>query len=97
MDVSEEAGSPQVNSVTVSGGGFGVGNRDGFDVILGGSTSQMILADFGGDYDYADGIDDKQRIDGQTPPLQIVLTNTSTTQTVTLPASRRTIPRTRWE
>ena len=82
VDVSEEAGSPQVNSVTVSGGGSASATATDSTVILGGSTSQVILADFGGDYDYADGIDDKQRIDGQTPPLQIVLTNTSTTQTV---------------
>ena len=71
-----------MNSVTVSGGGSASATATDSTVILGGSTSQVIVADFGGDYDYADGIDDKQRIDGQTPPLQIVLTNTSTTQTV---------------
>jgi hypothetical protein len=83
VDVSDEASSPQVNSVTVSGGGSASATATDSTVILGGSTSQVIVADFGGDYEYADGIDDKQRIDGKTPPLQIVLTNTSATQTVT--------------
>jgi uncharacterized repeat protein (TIGR01451 family) len=82
VDVSSEASSPQVNSVTVSGGGSASATATDSTVILGGSTSQVILADFGGDYNYGAGIDDKQRIDGKTPPLQIVLTNTSTTQTV---------------
>jgi hypothetical protein len=82
VDVSDEASSPQVNSVTASGGGSASATATDSTVILGGSTSQVIVGDFGGDYNYADGIDDKQRIDGKTPPLQIVLTNTSTTQTV---------------
>ena len=82
VDVSEDATSPQVNSVTVSGGGSALATATDSTVILGGETTQVIVADFGGDYAYADGIDDKQRIDGKTPPLQILLTNTSTTQTV---------------
>jgi uncharacterized repeat protein (TIGR01451 family) len=41
--------------------------------------AQLIAADFSPD---ADGADDKQRIDGKSAPLQVVLTNTSTTQTV---------------
>jgi Bacterial Ig-like domain (group 2)/Divergent InlB B-repeat domain len=82
VDVSDDAPSPQVNSVTVSGGGSAAATATDSTVILGGETTQVIVADFGGDYDYADGMDDKQRIDGKTPPLQILLTNTSTTQTV---------------
>jgi hypothetical protein len=82
VDVSSEASSPQVNSVTVSGGGSASATATDSTVITSGETAQVIVGDFGGDYGYADGIDDKQRIDGQTPPLQIVLTNTSTTQTV---------------
>ncbi len=82
VDVSDDAPSPQVNSVTVSGGGSASATATDSTVILGGESSQAIVADFGGDYTYADGIDDKQRIDGTTPPLQIVLTNTSTTQSV---------------
>jgi Bacterial Ig-like domain (group 2)/Divergent InlB B-repeat domain len=83
VDVAEEATSPQVNSVTVSGGGSGSATATDSTVIVGGTSSQVIVADFGGDYNYEEGIDDKQRIDGKTPPLQIVLTNTSPTQTVT--------------
>jgi uncharacterized repeat protein (TIGR01451 family) len=45
-------------------------------------TGQAIVADFGADEDYQTGFDDKQRVDGKTPPLQIILTNTSA-QTVT--------------
>jgi hypothetical protein len=42
-------------------------------------ATQLIVADFDPD---GDGEDDKQRIDGKSAPLQILLTNTSTTQTV---------------
>ena len=82
VDVSDDTGSPLVNSVTVSGGGAATATGTDSTTITASAVAQAIVADFGGDYEYQDGIDDKQRIDGQTPPLQIVLTNTSTTQTV---------------
>ncbi len=82
VDVSEDATSPQVNSVTVSGGGSASATGTDPTVILGVVLTQVIVADFGVTDAYALGFDDKQRIDGKTPPLQIVLTNTSTTQTV---------------
>jgi hypothetical protein len=78
VDVASNATSPQVNSVSVSGGGAAAAAS-----ATDSTPIQMIVADFGGDYGYADGIDDKQRIDGKTAPLQIVLTNESPTQSVT--------------
>jgi uncharacterized repeat protein (TIGR01451 family) len=78
VDVAGDATSPQVNSVSVSGGGAAAAASTTDSTPI-----QMIVADFGGDYGYAAGIDDKQRIDGQTAPLQILLTNESPTQSVT--------------
>jgi hypothetical protein len=42
-------------------------------------ATQLIVADFNPD---DEGDNDKQRIDGKSPPLQILLTNTSATQSV---------------
>jgi len=82
VDVSTDTSSPQVNSVTVTGGGSASATATDSTVITSGETAPVIVADFGGDYGYTEGIDDKQRIDGKTAPLQVVLTNTSSTQTV---------------
>ena len=59
VDVAGNATTPQVNSVTVSGGGAAAAAS-----ATDSTPIQMIVADFGGDYGYANGIDDKQRIDG---------------------------------
>ncbi|MFZ3217102.1 MAG: choice-of-anchor L domain-containing protein [Candidatus Acidiferrales bacterium] len=78
VDVSGDATSPQVNAVTASGGGAATpATAMDSTVISESPVAQSIVADFGGDYNYVTGFDDKQRIDGQTPPLQVVLTNTS--------------------
>ena len=47
VDVSEDATSPQVNSVTVSGGGSASATATDPTVILGGVSTQVIVADFG--------------------------------------------------
>ena len=58
-------------------------NSSTVNTVVGTVTSgPVIVADFGGDEGYLAGVDDKQRIDGKTMPLQVVLTNTSSTQTV---------------
>ena len=77
VDVAGNATTPQVNSVSVSGGGAAAAAS-----ATDSTPIQMIVADFGGDYGYSNGIDDKQRIDGKTAPLQIVVTNKSPTQSV---------------
>jgi hypothetical protein len=83
VDVSADATSPQINSVTATGGGSASATATDPTNILASVGSQVIVADFGASTDYVVGYDDKQRIDGKTPPLQVVLTNTSPTQTVT--------------
>jgi Bacterial Ig-like domain (group 2)/Divergent InlB B-repeat domain/Cep192 domain 4 len=83
VDVSVEATSPQINSVTATGGGSASATATDPTNILASVGSQVIVADLAASSDYELGYDDKQRIDGKTPPLQVVLTNTSPTQTVT--------------
>jgi hypothetical protein len=82
VDVSTDTSSPQVNSVQVTGGGSASATATDSTIITSSEATPVIVADFGGDYEYQEGIDDKQRIDGKTAPLQVVLTNTSSTQTV---------------
>ena len=79
VDVASDATSPQVNSVTVSGGGSASATATDSTVILGGVSTQLIVADFNVN---GEGDEDKQRVDGTSKPLQVTLTNTSSTQTV---------------
>ena len=79
VDVSSEATSPQVNSVTASGGNSASATATDPTVILGGVSTQVIAADFNVS---GEGFDEKQRVDGTSRPLLVTLKNTSTTQTV---------------
>jgi hypothetical protein len=83
VNVSMEATSPQINSVTATGGGSASATATDPTNIVTSVGSQVIVADLAASTDYELGYDDKQRIDGKTPPLQVVLTNTSPTQAVT--------------
>ncbi len=87
--VASDATSPQVNSVTVSGGGSASATATDSTVILGGVSTQLIVADFNVN---GEGDEDKQRVDGTSKPLQVTLTNTSSTQTVHVSGVTPTAP-----
>jgi hypothetical protein len=89
VEVSDAATSPQLNTVTVNGGGSLPASATDSTTITGGAPSRLIVADFNV---YGEGDEDKQRIDGTSKPLQIGLTNTSTTQTVTFSGVTPTSP-----
>jgi hypothetical protein len=89
VDVASDATSPQVNSVTVSGGGSASATATDSTVILGGVSTQLIVADFNVS---GEGDEDKQRVDGTSKPLQVTLTNTSATQTVHVSGVTPTAP-----
>ncbi len=79
VDVASDATSPQVNSVTASGGGSATATATDPTIILGGVSTQLIVADFNVN---GEGFDEKQRVDGTSKPLLVTLMNTSSTQTV---------------
>ena len=87
--VASDATTPQVNSVTVSGGGSASATATDSTVILGGVSTQLIAADFNVN---GEGDEDKQRVDGTSKPLQVTLTNTSSTQTVHVSGVTPTAP-----
>src|SRR5277367_6254 len=78
VDVNDESISPEVNLVTVSGGGSAPQSAADSTIITP-TSGPVIVADFNVN---GDGFDDKQRVDGTSKPLQVTLTNTSSTQTV---------------
>ena len=80
VEVAANATSPQLNVVTAERRRIAAGDRNGCDDNYRWPPSQVIVADFNVS---DEGDEDKQRIDGSSKPLQIGLTNTSTTQTVT--------------
>jgi uncharacterized repeat protein (TIGR01451 family) len=82
VGVSVDTGSPLVNSVQVTGGGSASATGTDSTTITTNPVAQLLVTDFGASDLYTDGYDDKQRVDGQTKPLQIQVTNTSTTQAV---------------
>ena len=75
--------------MTVNGGGSLPATATDSTIITGGTPSPVIVADFNVS---DEGDEDKQRIDGSSKPLQIGLTNTSTTQTVTFSGVTPTAP-----
>ena len=89
VDVADDATSPQVNSVTVSGGGSATATATDSTVIIGGVSTLLITADFNVN---GEGDEDKQRVDGTSKPLQVTLTNTSSTQTVHVSGVTPTAP-----
>jgi uncharacterized repeat protein (TIGR01451 family) len=89
VDVASDATSPQVNSVTVSGGGSASATATDSTLILGGVSTLLIAADFNVS---GEGDEDKQRVDGTSKPLQVTLTNTSATQTVHVSGVTPTAP-----
>src|SRR5580692_11558154 len=89
VDVAEDATTPQVNSVTVSGAGSASATATDSTRILGGVSTQLITADFNVN---GEGDEDKQRVDGTSKPLQVTLTNTSSTQTVHISGVTPTAP-----
>lgn len=89
VDVASDATTPQVNSVTVSGGGSASTTATDSTRILGGVSTQLITADFNVN---GEGDEDKQRVDGTSKPLQVTLTNTSSTQTVHISGVTPTAP-----
>ena len=89
VEVAANATSPQLNVVTVNGGGSLPATATDSTIITGGTPSPVIVADFNVS---DEGDEDKQRIDGSSKPLQIGLTNTSTTQTVTFSGVTPTAP-----
>src|ERR1700678_3278375 len=89
VDVAEDATTPQVNSVTVSGAGSASATATDSTRILGGVSTQLITADFNVN---GEGDEDKQRVDGTSKPLQVTLTNTSSTQIVHISGVTPTAP-----
>ena len=79
VEVGTAATSPQLNTATVNGGGSAPVSATDATTITEGAASPVIVADFNVS---GEGDNDKQRIDGTSPPLLIGLRNTSTTQTV---------------
>jgi hypothetical protein len=88
VDVNDQSISPEVNLVTVSGGGSSpVTAAD--STIITQTSGPVIVADFNPN---GEGDEDKQRVDGTSPPLQVTLTNTSSTQTVHVSGVTPTAP-----
>jgi len=88
VDVSDGATSPQVNIVEVSGGGSASATATDSTTIAQ-TSGPVIVADFNVS---GEGFDDKQRVDGTSKPLQVGLTNTSSTQTVHISGVTPTVP-----
>ena len=88
VDVSDGATSPQVNIVEVSGGGSASATATDSTTIAQ-TSGPVIVADFNVN---GEGFDDKQRVDGTSKPLQVGLTNTSSTQTVHISGVTPTTP-----
>jgi hypothetical protein len=88
VDVSDGATSPQVNIVEVSGGGSASATATDSTTIAQ-TSGPVIVADFNVN---GEGFDDKQRVDGTSKPLQVGLTNTSSTQTVHISGVTPTVP-----
>jgi len=86
--VSDGATSPQVNIVEVSGGGSASATATDSTTIAQ-TSGPVIVADFNVN---GEGFDDKQRVDGTSKPLQVGLTNTSSTQTVHISGVTPTVP-----
>jgi hypothetical protein len=76
VEVASDATSPQINSVALSGGGSAPATATDSTTI---AAPPVIAADFNVN---GEGDEDKQRVDGTSKPLQVTLTNTSTTLTV---------------
>ena len=88
VDVNDQSISPEVNLVTVSGGGSSpVSAAD--STIVTQASGPVIVADFNPN---GEGDEDKQRLDGTSKPLQVTLTNTSSTQTVHVSGVTPTAP-----
>jgi hypothetical protein len=88
VDVSDAATSPQVNIVEVSGSGSASATATDSTTITQ-PSGPVIVADFNVN---GEGFDDKQRVDGTSKPLQVGLTNTSSTQTVHISGVTPTTP-----
>src|SRR5580704_15429229 len=88
VDVSDGATSPQVNIVEVSGGGSASATATDSTTITR-ASGPVIVADFNVN---GEGFDDKQRVDGTSKPLQVGLTNASSTQTVHISGVTPTAP-----
>ena len=88
-DLNELTISPEVNLVTVSGGGSSPQTAADSAIVSQPSGGPVIVADFNPD---GEGDEDKQRVDGTSPPLQVTLTNTSSTQTVHVSGVTPTAP-----
>jgi hypothetical protein len=88
VDVSDAATSPQVNIVEVSGGGSASATATDSTTITQ-ASGPVIVADFNVN---GEGFDDKQRVDGTSKPLQVGLTNASSTQTVHISGVTPTAP-----
>jgi uncharacterized repeat protein (TIGR01451 family) len=78
VELNDQTISPEVNLVTVSGGGSSPQTAADSGIVTQPSGT-LIVADFNPDNE---GYDEKQRVDGTSRPLEVTLTNTSSTQTV---------------
>lgn len=86
VEVASDATSPQINSVTVSGGGSASATATDSTTI---ALPPVIVADFNVN---GEGFDEKQRVDGTSRPLRVTLTNTSPTLTVHINGVSPTAP-----